>query len=533
MDRITDGRGPQNGERLPGLEALREAVKARVGQQRFDLWFGGQGQFLVHPGQEGWDVRVLTRNLQCQDWLEHAFGEAVRSAAAEVLGESTQVRWQVDPQAFDDAPADATPCSAPLEASRVRRSDERLQTPSGSTPTPRSAQAASPLTSPSSSAKSPPHDLFGEPMAAPPLKRYRRTDDETSAVLLRSPARRRWKSLDEFVTGPCNRVAHAAAVNLIEQPTPDDNPLVIHGPVGTGKTHLLEGIHLGLRKHRPDLRPCYVTAEEFTNRFVQAMRVGKMALFRRQYRECSALLLDDLHFLVKRRATQVEFLHTLDALSAEGRPVVVSMDCHPRLAEELMPELTDRLLGGVVWGVMPPDEPTRLAILRQKAGRLQALIPDEVLAYVAATLRGNVRELEGALNGLRHYARVSGRPIDCALAKEALGDLIRHSVRVVTMPEVESAVCAVLRLPPGALQSRCRSAAAAYPRMIAAYLCRKHTTASYGEISKFLAARTHSTAVSSEKKVRTWLEQDMTIVLGERQWRAKEVIERIERELLK
>src|SRR5262249_43277142 len=171
----------------------------------------------------------------------------------------------------------------------------------------------------------------------------------------RTASARRWHRLEEFVVGACNRVAHAAAVSVVEEPGQGANPLVLHGPVGTGKTHLLEGIYAGLRRRRPDGRVCFVTAEDFTNRFVQAMRLGKLGGFRKHFRDCDALLVDDLHFLAGKRATQEEFLHTFDALQADGRQVVVTCDCHPRLAEQFPPELTDRLLGGAVWGLTPPD----------------------------------------------------------------------------------------------------------------------------------------------------------------------------------
>ena len=255
----------------------------------------------------------------------------------------------------------------------------------------------------------------------------------------------RWRSLSEFVVGACNRVAHAAAMSVVEEPGAGANPLVIHGPVGTGKTHLLEGVFAGLER-QPDGRPCFVTAEEFTTRFVSASQHGKMAAFRRQFRDCGALLLDDLHFLASRKATQAEFLHTFDALVADGRQVVVTTDCHPRLADELMPELVDRLLGGAIWGLMPPEHETRLAILRKKAASASPPIPEPVLKSLAPTLRGNVRELEGAINSVRHFARVTGRPVDAASAHEALGDLLRHAIRAVTINDVDAAVCAVLRL---------------------------------------------------------------------------------------
>ncbi|HVL15944.1 MAG TPA: chromosomal replication initiator protein DnaA, partial [Gemmata sp.] len=371
-------------------------------------------------------------------------------------------------------------------------------------------------------------DLFGDPV--PPAKPRPKRPEPEVAVGRAARSGRRWKFLNEFVVGPCNRVAHASALSVVEEPGDGANPLVIHGPVGTGKTHLLEGIFAGL-KRQSDQRPVYVTAEEFTTKFVAASQHGKMGAFRRQFRECSALLLDDLHFLATKKATQAEFLHTFDALVADGRQVVVTTDCHPRLADELMPELVDRLLGGAVWGLLPPDPETRLDILRKKATGANPAIPDGVLKSLATTLRGNVRELEGAVNSVRHYAKVTGRPVDQGVVREALGDLLRHAVRVVTVADVDATVCSVLRLAGGTLQSKSRAWAVTHPRMIAIYLCRKHTAATYGEISKHFGAKTHSTAVAAEKKVRAWLEKDASVAIGDRDWKAKELVDRIEREL--
>jgi chromosomal replication initiator protein len=328
-------------------------------------------------------------------------------------------------------------------------------------------------------------------------------------------------------------VAHASALSVVEEPGEGANPLVLHGPVGTGKTHLLEGIYAGLRRARPDWVVRFVTSEDFTNRFLQGMQQGKLAGFRKYFRECDALLLDDLHFLATKKATQEEFLHTFDALLADGRQLVVTCDCHPRLADDFTPELTDRLLGGAVWGLTPPDADTRLSILRAKAAGGGQAPPEEVLRFLAGQLRGNVRELEGALHGIRHYSRVTGRPIDVPLVREALADLLRHAVRVVRLPDVETAVCAVLRLAAGTLQSKARAWAVSHPRMVAMFLSRKHTAGSYSEIGAHFGGRNHSTVVAAEKKVRLWLQSDAELVLGQNRIRVRELIERVERDLLR
>lgn len=489
---------------------LADAVAARVTPQRFGLWFAGHTQFVSLGGE----VVVAVRTHHTREWLEHQFGAAVKEAAFEVCGAGTAVRWVVDAGLFGDSEASAEVASKPVPAPVATQQVERSKHPALSAPHPGSQQ-----------------DLFGDPLPSRKAKAKKPVPDvEVGRVGPSGKVGRRWKFLNEFVVGPCNRVAHASALSVVEEPGDGGNPLVIHGPVGTGKTHLLEGIFAGL-KRQSDQRPVYVTAEDFTTKFVAASQHGKMSAFRRQFRECSALLLDDLHFLVTKKATQAEFLHTFDSLVADGRQVVVTTDCHPRLADELMPELVDRLLGGAVWGLLPPDPETRLEILRKKATGAHPQIPDGVLKSLATSLRGNVRELEGAVNSVRHYAKVTGRPVDQGVVREALGDLLRHAVRVVSVADVDAAVCSVLRLARGTLQSKSRAWAVTHPRMIAIYLCRKHTAATYGEISKHFGAKTHSTAVAAEKKVRAWLDKDAGVAIGDRDWKAKELVDRIEREL--
>jgi chromosomal replication initiator protein len=483
------------------VAALGQAIARRIGEPRYKLWFERHTRF-------SWDADVLTvgvPNRHFEEWLQKTFVDAVREAALEVFGAAMQVRFVIDPQLFREARK---------EEAEAREKQAR-QKPDSPDP-----QPDRPRRRPES-----------DDSARKPAR------EEGRATLFESAApkrTRRWRRLDEFVVGPGNRVAHASALSVVEMPGEGGNPLVLHGSVGTGKTHLLEGVYVGLRRARPDWRVCFATAEDFTNRFVQAMRLGKLAGFRKHFRDADALLVDDIHFLATKKATREEFLHTLDSLHADGKPVVVTCDCHPRLADDLTPELVDRLLGGAVWGVAPPDGETRLGILRARAGKAgDALVPDEVLRFIAGQLRGNVRELEGALNGLRHYGRVTGKPIDVALAREALADLLRHAVRVVQLADVDAAVCRVLRLPAGSLQSKQRAWAVSHPRMLAMFLARKHTASAYSEIGAHFGGRNHSTAVAAEKKVRQWLETNGELLLGERSLRVREIVELAERDLLR
>jgi len=475
------------------VTALGEAIARRIGEQRYKLWFEQRTKLTRNNDQ----VVVGVANHFCQEYLQSKFTEAVRGAAGEVFGKAMAIRFAIDPELFQAARR----AEAQGEASAARTGGQGPGVPR--------RHAVS-------------KDMVEERGVVGGARRRSASARE-----------RRWRHLSHFVVGSCNRVAHASALSVVEEPGQGANPLVLHGPVGTGKTHLLEGIYVGLRRSRPEWRVCFVTSEEFTNRFVQAMRLGKLGAFRKQFRECDALLIDDLHFLARKRATQEEFLHTFDAVCAEGRQIVATCDCHPRLADQFLPELADRLLGGAIWGVLPPDAATRLDLLRMKSVRSeQPPVPEDVLRLLAEKLCGNVRELEGAIHSVQHYGRVAGRPVDLELVREALGDLLRHAVRIVQLGDIDRAVCAVTGLGHGALQARKRSWSVAHPRMIAMYLARKHAAATYIEIGQHFGGRNHSTVVAAEKKVRQWIQEEETLALGDRKIRVRDVLERVERELL-
>jgi chromosomal replication initiator protein len=478
------------------VAALARAITQRIGEPRYQLWFADKTKLTWHEGEgegegksdcEG-EVTVGVPNHFYQEWLKNQFVDVIRTAAEGLTGAKVVVRFVIDPELFQAARREEMGCPAAAE-----------QPP------------AAGVTS-------------AEPHAAPPRP-------EKDARRVRSRMRR-WRRLEDFVAGACNRVAYAAALSVGEAPGQGPNPLVLHGPVGTGKTHLLEGIYLALRKQQPSWQVVFAAAEEFTNRFLPALRAGKLAGFRKHFRDCDALLLDDLHFLIGKRATQEELLHTFDALQAESVQVVLTCDCHPRLTEGFLPELVDRLAGGAAWGLTQPDAATRLALLQSKAGKFPGSpVPDAVLRFLAEQLRGNVRELEGALHSLRHCSAAMGQPIDLNMAREALGDLLRHSIRIVRLEDIDRALCGVLRLDAGSLQSKQRAWSLAHPRMLAVYLARKHTAATHSEVGAYFGGRNHSTAVAAEKKTRQWVEKDAHLTMGEATVRVRDVLERVEREL--
>lgn len=489
------------------MAALGKAIAGRIGEPRYRLWFERHTRFRW----SGEQLTVGVPNRHFEEWLEKTFAHAIAEAARSVFGHAMKIRFTIDPELFQAARREQQ------SFKQMRAADE-----AGSRHT--ADEAA------------------GDDTSRRKFQRGKdRREGDAPATLFPDPSEpavrprgRRWKLLGDFIIGPCNRVAHAAALSVIDAPGEGANPLVFHGPVGTGKTHLLEGIYAGLRRPHPSWRICFATAEDFTNRFVQAMRQGKLSPFRKQFRDCDVLLLDDLDFLASKKATQEEFLHTFDDLVADGRQLVLTCDCHPRLADDFTPELTDRLLGGVVWGLAPPDADTRLDILRSKSSSARGTPPsEEVLKFLASQLRGNVRELEGALHSVRHYAQVTGRPLDIPLVREALADLLRHAIRVVQLPDVDRVVRGALRLDSGALQGKGRAWAVSHPRMLAMYLARKHTAAAYSAIGAHFGGKNHSTAVAAEKKVRQWLQADEELAIGDNRVRVRELVDRMERDLLK
>lgn len=480
------------------VAALEQALIHRLGEPRYHMWFDGHAHFQWNEDR----LQVGVPNLHFQEWLQKKFGSTVVDSAREVFHRPMRVKFVIDPKLFQAARRDQEGVAA------------RNPMPPDGRQNPTEIQ---------------PEETPNDP-SQPQAGAWRRFRPDRPHRANPPRRTRRWLRLADFIVGPCNRVAHASAQGMVEDPAAMAGPLVWHGPVGTGKTHLLEAVYLGLRKNRPDWRICYLTAEDFTNRFLAALRAGKLGGFRRQFRDCDALLLDDLQFLAGKKATRVEFLHTLDALLRDGKPVLATCDCHPRLADDWAPELVDRLLGGAIWGLLPPEEDTRLAILRAKATATPGpALTESVLTFLAQIVRGNVRELEGALRTLRHYSLATNRPVDVALAREALTDWLRHAVRPVALADVDAAVCRVMQIPAGSLQSKARTWMVSHPRMLAMYLARKYTNAAYSEVGQFFGARTHSTAVAAEKKVRQWLEDDESWMLGGRSLRVREIVERSER----
>jgi len=306
----------------------------------------------------------------------------------------------------------------------------------------------------------------------------------------------------------------------------------VHGGVGTGKTHLLEGCYRKMRRTFPGLKVMFLTAEAFANYFTQSLGDHTLPSFRQRFRNVDVLLMDDVDFFDGKRVIQEEFLHTVQQLESRQCQIVISSDRHPRLLTRLSDELVSRFVSGLVCRLDAPELATRKQIVRNKAARFPAQPTPDALDYVAERFCHNVRELEGALNCLNAHHLMTGTTIGVAVARNVLSDLERDCVRIIRLSDIEQVVCDLFRLDPDDLKSSDRRRSVSQPRMLAMYLARKHTHAACREIGQYFGGRNHSTVLSAEKRVKALLSGDATIRVATQPWRLTELVDALEQRLI-
>ena len=317
-------------------------------------------------------------------------------------------------------------------------------------------------------------------------------------------------TFDQFVIGEGNRLAHAAALAVAEQPGQAYNPLFLYGPPGLGKTHMLHSIARYVTDHAPGLVVRCVTVEAFTNDFVDAVTRGTMDAFKAVYRHVDVLLLDDVQFLERKARTEEEFFHTFNALYDAGSQLVLTSDRLPRDMEALEDRLRERFESGLVADLDAPDRATRLTILRMRA-RLDGLtcVPEDALELIADRVTDNVRALEGALIRIVAFHSLSRRPLDAALAAEVLDSLYPMSTPARrSIAEVQLATSRAFGVSVEDLVSPSRVGAIAYPRQIAMFLARELTPASLPAIGRAFGGRNHSTVLHACRRAAVRLADD-------------------------
>ncbi len=449
------------------LRAIGESLAERLGQQKFRIWFKNSTKLTL----TGEYLKVGVPNLFIASWIENHFLNEINQAVRSVTGIDAKITFTIDPeltghqrqtQLDSQASSVATAQNGPLRSHFVR--DRRLR-----------------------------------------------------SAAVSGPQRKKLKlSLDTFVAGASNELAYNAAKLIVKEQESPFNPLFIHGGYGIGKTHLLQGICNGVQKTRPQTNWLYLSAEDFVNQFVIALKTKKLEAFRRRMRQTDLLAIDDIHFLASKPSTQEEFLHTFNTINLASKQVVLASDAHPKMIGQLSEKLVSRFVSGMVVKIDPPDLATRCRICKQYAKNIKtfsAPIPDSVIRYIAENLRTNVRELEGALLKLIAYAALKNDKITMSMAKDVLAEHVERCDPIVHVSDIESAVATYFGITPASIHSSKKNRTVALARHFSMYLTRKHTKMSSSEIGRVMGNKNHATVLLACKRIEELMKKN-----GELSW---------------
>lgn len=315
-------------------------------------------------------------------------------------------------------------------------------------------------------------------------------------------------TFNTFVVGANNEFAHAAATAVAQRPARAYNPLFFYGGTGLGKTHLMHAIGAHIRATRTKARVLYITSEEFTNQFIGALQDHSLPKFRKRFRQADVLLIDDIQFLAGKERSQEEFFHTFNALFDGNKQVVLSSDCPPSEMRNLESRLASRFEWGMMAEVTPPDEETRVAILRKRAESLRVEVPPNVIDYLASRIRSNVRRLHGSLFRVASWISLHG-PISMIQTEDLLRDLLQEESRQnITIDKIQKAIAESYDIRLADMTSRKRPANIAFARQVAMYLARELTGSSYKEIGHAFGGRDHGTIMHACRCIDTRLKAE-------------------------
>ncbi|MBW3663209.1 MAG: chromosomal replication initiator protein DnaA [Actinobacteria bacterium] len=427
-------------------------------------------------------VILATPHAFAREWLDTRCGEVIGAALSRAAGRQLTVMITVQPN--------PEPLGPLAEADALAVEDVSDDDPSSPPTVPTTVQ---PLEAP------------GRP---PGPTVALATEDEVDHETQLNPK----YVFEWFVIGSSNRFAHAAAFAVAEAPAKAYNPLFIYGGAGLGKTHLLHAIGHYVRSLYPRLKVRYVTTEQFTNEFINAIRDDQILGFQRTYRQSDVLLVDDIQFLESKERTQEEFFHTFNALHNAEKQLVISSDRPPKQIPRLEDRLRSRFEWGLITDVQPPDLETRIAILRKKAEHEDLPIPDDVLEFIASKVESNIRELEGALIRVTAFASLQRAPVELALAEMVLKDLFPDDrEQAISVELIMEEVSDFFSLTLDDLCSPNRSRQLVTARQIAMYLVRELTDLSLPRIGKAFGGRDHTTVMHANSKIAGLMTEKRTI----------------------
>jgi len=456
------------------VERIGSELEKRIGSQKYRIWFRNSTKLRLNEGF----LTVGVANLFIANWIESHFLEEIRDAAGSVLGENPRITVNID-----------------LELSSCKQNRR----------------------------------YYAKNRASG------RTEKETPARKSgrKGGSRRELKlGLETFVVGPSNELAYNAAKAVTTDKKSPFNPLFIHGGYGVGKTHLLQGICNAVCRHRPQAGWLYLSAEDFANQFVLALKTKKLEAFRRRMRRTELLAIDDIHFLASKPSTQQEFLHTFNTIDLAGKQVILASDAHPKMIDQLSEKLVNRFVSGMVVKVDSPNYETRCKICRQYAQKHSTKFPESVVEYVARHLRTNVRELEGALLKLIAFSSLQSRKITLTMAKEVLIEHLARTDPIVHVSDIESAAAGYFGTTTAHIHSARKSKTVSLARHFSMYLVRKHTHMSSAEIGRLMGNKNHATVLNACKKVEARIKSNAQINWegsgGNRVRNARKVVQELE-----
>jgi chromosomal replication initiator protein len=466
---------------------IRARLAEAIGQDRFELWFGRQTRFRVTEGV----VKVVAASSFTRDWLRRNFSDEVGSCCRDAMGKAVVVEFEVD-ESISATVAEAGNSKPAMPIKTFQ-----------------------------------PHQSARPTAAFSPRPQPHVTMNGTATHTIRKPAQRPEPKLSELVVGSSNEYAVRAA-EVTAHGLQQASPVTFCGVTGVGKTHLLRAIRAEYKASHPRARAVYLPAELFITGFVEALRGSGLPSFRQKCRAADLLLVDDIQFFVNKRASLDELLHTLDALIAEGRQVVLASDRSLAELQSLGKELVSRLASGLVCNLQLPDFAMRLEIVRRLAREMAIELEAGVAELVATQISRGARELRGALHRLQATSVAYDRLISRDLAESALSDLVQQCTRHVRLADVEQAICNVFGVEALELRSERKSRSIQEPRMLAMWLARKYTRAPWSEIGEFFGRRSHSTVISAHRRVEKLISSHAEIGVSHETCGVEEAIRRVE-----
>ncbi|HTM44365.1 MAG TPA: chromosomal replication initiator protein DnaA [Polyangiaceae bacterium] len=504
-----------------GLSAWQAALDHTRGLSpgSFDQWFSGiqfnslRPNDVLAPSRRSWELSLTARDEFVRDWVKTHFLPSLLSKLEQQLGltppHRIDVRWMISKElvtpvcsraSVSPVPVSLAPVSlaavspsSSADAFEVKAATVELRVVSPVSVN-RPPSAMSSTTSSSGS--------IGSSSIGP-------SSTSSSSVVRSGDFLNPKFTFANFVVGPSNELAYAAALASAGAAGRRYNPLFLCGGTGLGKTHLMHAIADRMLEVRPNACVLYVSAERFTNEFIEALQHHKMEEFRARYRrQCDVLLLDDIQFLAGREQTQEEFFHTFNALHDADKPIVVSSDKYPQDLQRMPERLISRFTSGLVADVQVPALETRVAIVKKKAELEGITLSDEVAVLLAQAIKSNVRELEGALIRLAAKSSLTGRSIDEEFTRSEIVSSLPRQAEVQSVQDIQRIVCSHFRLSNADLLSRDRHKSVAFARQVAMYLCRQRLKCSFPELARAFGNRDHTTVMSAVRRVEALRQTD-------------------------